>query len=266
MGAEMRRSTAISLFATGLYLGLSGTATTAELPLKAPPIALFGWTGFYGGVNTGYSWGHSGATTEVNPAVGPPYGGASYSDTVPHRGWEASVEGGYCWQQDPRSPYVACLEARYDFPAERSPTTTTVTAITDTTVYANTRIDPILIGPHLGFLTNGNRTMWYGAGGLALGKVGGSSVGTGILGTSTANPASAWAAGWYVGAGVEQMLTNNWGVKVEYDYVRLDTGGVSAPYSGSNTILNYPGFPSTAIVGAHPFDNVVTVGINYHLH
>jgi outer membrane immunogenic protein len=260
----MRQLRHVAAVAVGAILGFSGLASAADIPLKAlPPSApLFLWTGWYGGANVGYSWGSSVATTDINPAVL----AATYSDGVPHRGWEASVEGGYCWQHDPRTPFVACLEARYDFPAERSPTTTTVTALTDTTVTTTTRIDPILIGPHLGFLTGANLTMWYVAGGLAIGQVGGSSVATGLAGTSTANPPTSWATGWFAGAGVEQMLTNNWGMKVEYDYVRLDTGGVSAPYTGSNIILNYPGFPSTAIVGAHPFDNVVTAGINYHFH
>jgi len=84
----------------------------------------------------------------------------------------------------------------------------------------------LLIGPHLGIATGGNRTLWYVAGGLAVGQVGGSSTGTDLAGfSSTATPSTTWETGWFIGAGVEQMLTNNWGVKVEYDYVRLDTGG-----------------------------------------
>ena len=97
---------------------------------------------------------------------------------------------------------------------------TAVVALADPTVVNTTRIDPLLIGPHLGFTTNANRTLWYAAGGLALGQVGGNSVGGTAATVSTANPPSAWATGWFIGAGVEQMLTNNWGVKVEYDYVR----------------------------------------------
>ncbi len=259
----MRRSSITFLMAAGLSLGLSGAASAADMVLKVPPpvVVLFDWTGWYGGVNTGYSWGSSRSTTDINPAVLT----ATYSAAVPHRGWEASVEGGYCWQQSPTTALVACLEVRYDFPREYS-SSTTIGSTSGTTIYSTTHVDPLLIGPHLGFLTNANHTMLYAAGGLAVGEVGGSSTGTGAAGTSTANPGSVWSTGWFAGAGAEQMLTDNWGVKVEYDYVRLDTGGVSALYTGSNTILNYPGFPSTAIVAAHPYDNVVTVGINYHLH
>jgi outer membrane immunogenic protein len=250
----------VPALAVGAFLGLNGTSFAADIPLKAPliPPPLFVWTGFYGGANVGYSWGGSTTTTDVVvvPAV--------YSQGIWHSGWEASVEGGYCYQQSPTTYFVACLEVRYDFPAEHG--STNVFSLSGTTVGTTDHIDPLLIGPHLGFTTNANRTFWYGAGGLAVGQVGGTSVGTGIAGTSTAIPPSAWATGWFIGAGVEQMLNNNWGVKVEYDYVRLDTAGVTGTYTGSNTLLNYPGFPSTATIGTQPFDNVVTVGINYHFH
>jgi outer membrane immunogenic protein len=259
-----------SLFGFAAIASLFATpALAADIPFKAlpPPVPLFVWTGFYGGVNAGYSWGSSLNTTDLNPATG--ITPALYTEGITHRGWEASVEGGFCWQQSPTTAFVACLEVRYDFPRETSPSTTTATIIpgaTQTTVTSTTHIDPLLIGPHLGFLTNANHTMWYAAGGLAIGQVGGSSVGTGLLGTSTASPPSGWATGWFAGAGVEQMLNDNWGLKLEYDYVHFDTNGVAASYTGSNLILNYPGFPSTATLASHPYDNVVSVGINYHIH
>ena len=266
------------LFALAGFCGLLAThALAADIPLKAlpPPVPLFVWTGFYGGANVGYSWGSSVATTYINPTLLADLGATipgTYSTGVYHNGWEASIEGGYCYQpgRDRDTNFVACLEVRYDFPAERSPQTTVATIPTPTTtIYSNTRIDPILIGPHLGFTTNANQTLWYAAGGLAIGQVGGSALGTGLGGTSTANPANTWATGWFLGAGVEQMLSSNWGLKVEYDYVQLNTGGVSAQYSGSNVLLNGVTpylYPATATVGTHPFDNVVTVGINYHFH
>jgi opacity protein-like surface antigen len=273
----MRRWSVVVALTVGPFLGVGGMASAADMPLKAlpPPVPLFVWTGFYGGANVSYSWGSSVATTNLNPTLLADIGATipgSYSDGVYHRGWEASVEGGYCYQpgRDRNSNFVACLEVRYDFPAERSGQTTTATIPTPaTTVTSTTHIDPLLIGPHLGFTTNANSTFWYAAGGLAVGQVGGSSVGTGLGGTSTANPASAWVTGWFAGAGAEQMLNGNWSLKVEYDYVHLDTGGVTAQYTGSNVLLNgitpYL-YPASATVASHPFDNVVTVGINYHFH
>jgi outer membrane immunogenic protein len=261
----MRHLCSVSALALGAFLGAGGIASAADIPLKAlpPPVPLFVWTGGYLGANAGYSWGSSTSTTTI------PDFATSYSDGVHHRGWEASVEGGFCYQpgRDRDSNFVGCFEMRYDFPAERS-APTTVLALADPTVTNTTRIDPLLIGPHLGFTTNANRTLWYGAGGFALGQVGGNSVGGTAATISTANPVSSWATGWFIGAGVEQMFTNNWGVKVEYDYVRLNTGGVSSPYSGNDPILSdirAPATTATATIGGSPFDNVVTVGINYHI-
>jgi len=67
------------------------------------------------------------------------------------------------------------------------------------------------------------------------------------------------------------MLTNNWGLKLEYDYVRFDTNGVTAFYTGTNGVLNpsstfSPATAATATLASRPYDNVVSVGINYHLH
>jgi hypothetical protein len=46
-----------SLFATPVL--------AADIPLKAPPIVLFDWTGFYIGGNAGYSWGNKGSWPEA---------------------------------------------------------------------------------------------------------------------------------------------------------------------------------------------------------
>jgi len=184
----MRYWRCVPALAVGAFLGASGVASAADILFKAlpPPVPLFVWTGFYGGANVGYSWGKSVTTTDV-PVIA-----ATYSEGVSHRGWEASVEGGYCYQQSPTTVFVACLEARYDFPRERSSQTTVATIPTPTTtVTSTTHIDPFLIGPHLGFTTGANRTFWYAAGGLAIGEVGGSATGTGIGGTSAANPPGA---------------------------------------------------------------------------
>jgi outer membrane immunogenic protein len=243
--------------AAGFSLGLSAAASAADMALKAPPpVPLFDWSGWYGGVNTGYSWGSSRATTDSVLLA------ATYTEPVRHQGWEASVEGGYCWQQPATT--VVCIEARYDFLRERSGQTL-FDGIPTTPIYNQTQVDPFLIGPHLGYLTDSNHTMLYVAGGLAVGEVGGNSTITGPGGTSTANPSDKWTAGWFVGAGIEHMIDQHWGVKVEYDYVRFaSSNGACAPYVG-NSYAALTGSGSTSCLGGNASDNVVTVGINYHL-
>ena len=248
------------LIAAGLSFGLSPAAFAADMALKAPPPApLYDWTGWYGGVNTGYSWGRSRATTDSTAL------GATFTQTIGHDGWEASVEGGYCWQNTTTNTtaMVACIEARYDFPREHSgSTTSTQVPLTDLT--NRTNVDPFLIGPHLGFLTDSNHMMVYGAGGLAIGQVGGSSTGVGAGGTSTAIPGNKTAEGWFLGAGIERMIDQHWSLKAEYDYVRFGGNGATGVYTGTEYAL-LTGSGSTASLGGHAYDNVFSFGINYHL-
>jgi opacity protein-like surface antigen len=119
-------------------------------------------------------------------------------------------------------------------------------------------IDPFLVGPHFGYLTDMNRTMWYLAGGLAVGQVGGSAI-TPLSGSGSA---SKWTAGWFAGAGIEHMVDKHWSWKLEYDYVSF------AGSNGANalTVTDPRNFPvgTTIGVGGHAYDNVVTIGLNYH--
>ena len=229
----------------------------ADMPVKGIADPLFNWTGWYGGANVAYSWGRSRVTVTDN-GIG---GGTVFTQSVRHDGWQASVEGGYCWQQ-PSAVTVACFEVRYDFPHEKGRTTITVPS---GNVIPTTEIDPLLIGPHLGLTTDRNRTLWYAAGGLALGPVGGSATVVDPQNPGTplsVDPGTKWKAGWFVGLGLERMIDNHWSWKVEYDYVRI--GG-----SGSGPTATIPpgtrfGATSTVGIGGRAYDNVVTFGINYH--
>jgi len=204
----MRCSGIAFLIAAGLSLGLSAEALAADMLLKAPPPApLFDWTGWYGGVNVGYSWGRS-QSSSSSVALD-----ETDTQSITHQGWEASVEGGFCYQYS-GTVFVGCIEARYDFPREHSGSTTS-TALPLTNLTYQTQTDPFLIGPHLGFLTDSNHMMWYVAGGLAIGEVGGNVTATGVGGTSTANPGNSSATVWCLGGGIERMIDQAWSWKVE---------------------------------------------------
>jgi outer membrane immunogenic protein len=228
-------------------------AIAADMPVKASP--LFDWTGWYVGVNGGYSWGRSRIT--INGGTSLP--GEKFTESGRHDGGEGSGEGGYCWQTRD-GVTVTCIELRYDFPRERGRTPINNIPL-DTSDNPN-HVDPFLIGPHFGFLTDLNHTMWYLAGGLAVGEVGGSSTVMGAGGTSTANPGSKWTAGGYIGVGIEHMIDQHWSWKVEYDYVRFaSSNGACATYTGGNYAVFGGG---SACIGGNAYDNVVSAGINYH--
>ena len=242
----------ILLAGIALIALVAEAAVAAEMPVKAPPI-LFSWTGWYGGVNTGYSWGR------VTQTIATP-GATAYDNTTNIRGGFVSVEGGYCWQGYPSAtPVVGCFEVRYDFPAERGDSSTPTDPSTPTTI--TNKLDPFLIGPKLGFLTDANRMLWYGAGGLVVGK--GFNT-TSVIGDTSTGSASKWRTGWFVGAGIERMINQHWSWKLEYDF----------EYFGSGSGFSYTLSPCTirgGCVGTSPvvtvgkaYDHVITAGINYH--
>jgi outer membrane immunogenic protein len=236
----------------------STSAMAAELPVKAVPL-LFDWTGWYGGANTGYSWGRGRTTVNNSGTVTTPL-----DTSIRHRGWEFSGEGGYCWQRNgglttAAVSTVTCVEVRYDGPRERGHLTTTV--LGDPGTFRTQPPSTIMIGPHLGVLSDANMTMWYLAGGLALGQ---SEIQANIAGF----PASAdkWKTGFFLGAGVERMITHNWSWKLEYDYVRFGGSGVTATFPTGIAGIRNVNFvnPVTVTGNKDAYDNKISVGINYH--
>lgn len=57
----MKRLFSISALATAAALAFAGSATAADMPMKAPPLppppAVYDWSGLYVGYHTGYLWG-----------------------------------------------------------------------------------------------------------------------------------------------------------------------------------------------------------------
>jgi outer membrane immunogenic protein len=240
------------LFIAIAAAALSGApAIAAELPLKAAPL-LFDWTGWYGGGNTGYSWGRSRTTITSGGGATTPF-----DESIRHHGWEFSGEGGYCWQ--PTAKTVDCIEIRYDGPREKGRITGGPGGVVET----QPRVpSTIMIGPHFGFLTDMNHMLWYVSGGLAIGESGAT---TNIAG-STLVTSDKWKAGFYIGAGIERMIDQHWSWKLEYDYVRMGGGGVSATFPIGTFPVIRGGFtdPVTVNSNKNAYDNKISFGINYH--
>ncbi len=193
------------LLATAAAAGLAGTASAADLPLKAPPLASppMSWTGFYAGVNVGGTWTNSDIDVQSSPvfqaapAVAP---GAVAVSNAAAAGGTANLSGGngagfiggaqigYNWQ--PASRFVAGIEADIQGVAGRGgsgPTTTTVVptgltafippAFTPTSINVTTNMSarPSLdylgtVRGRIGYLFT-PALLVYGTGGLAYGGV-----------------------------------------------------------------------------------------------
>jgi outer membrane immunogenic protein len=105
-----------------------------------------------------------------------------------------------------------------------------------------------------------DRVLFYGTGGLPVGKVSYSDF---ILyvspgGATNAAAASQTRTGWTADGGVEWALTSNWSVKAEYLYVDLGT----TSYVSNNSIPAV--FSTVNWTYSHHFTkNIARVGLNY---
>jgi outer membrane immunogenic protein len=255
-------------------LGVVQPAMSADLPVeayKASPliVPVYDWTGFYVGINGGYSWGHSTNTYTIT-------GFAPVESTTHMNGGVFGGQIGYNWQ--PARNFVIGIEADLqgtwqhgtDNPAGTNTTTCSAGIPLCTTTTNTVGVDQKLrwLGTaraRLGFLP-WDHVMFYVTGGAAFGEVewnatttnavtttlGGTPLGT----TSTINSATATSthAGWTVGGGSEWVLSGPWTAKLEYLFVDLGTLG--------NT-FTAGGVVPTVVESSHVRDNIVRIGLNY---
>jgi outer membrane immunogenic protein len=271
----------MSLAATALALmTFSPAASAADLPArtytKAPPIADPGydWTGFYAGLNGGYSLGRANSTVLATPLRVDLNGGlgggqAGYNWQV-NRSWVLGLEGDIQWTGERASTSATLVGPRFPSTALGVPfpgpgpdfnaiTTATANLSYDLQWFATFR-------GRAGFLAD-PQTLLYGTGGLAVGEfkhsaqttsstqvffpgaAGTTPLGAPIVVAGAAASSSDIRVGWTVGAGVERKFSANWSGKLEYLYLDF----------GSKTF--FAGTVNQADVSFH--DHVFRAGINY---
>jgi outer membrane immunogenic protein len=282
------------LLLCGVALGavaIAGSASAADMPLKAPPYPVWSWAGFYTGVNVGYGWASDPATltdttttTSVtsrdatiptpifiaNPTI---TATAAGTGNVDPRGWLGGIQGGYNWQS---SSFVYGLEGDIQISGQRGSATICDTA--GCPVGSGIGTDSLKM-PWFGTLrgrfgfTPSPRWLVYGTGGLAFAEIKDSltegPVGGGAGGLAAS--ADTTRAGFAVGGGVEAAITDRWSFKVEYLYMGFGTVGLTgtgAPVT--TTTFNGPRIETittsttTSTLSTRISDNVVRVGLNYH--
>jgi outer membrane immunogenic protein len=265
-----------------LALGISAPAMAADLPApvyKAPvmaPAPWYDWTGFYVGLNGGYSWGKSATDYTVT-------GFAPFSTSQSMDGWVFGGQAGYNWQFNHN--WIFGVEADLEATGQRGtaalpglaigpicPVSTNIVICTTTTTTGSVEQKLPWLGTaraRLGFLP-ADRWMLYVTGGLAFGEietnaavstttsfssVNGAPIGVPVTTTAAAS-ANTTRAGWTVGGGSEWVISGPWTAKVEYLYV--DLGNVSNNF----TFAGLPGAP-VVTTSSHVTDNIVRVGVNY---
>jgi len=253
-------------------LAMISSVSAADLPYKAPAPApvmapVWNWSGFYIGINGGYSWGRS--SRDLN-FFNPLNGVTIATGTGGGRDLNGGLFGGqvgYNWQA---SNWVFGLEADAQWTGQRGSTTVlcpvagcfptvvpggTVASLEDKLQWFATfrgRVG-VTVTPSV---------LLYATGGGAWGEVQstlglGGFTATGIP-VTVAGTTSTDRFGWTVGAGIEAMFSPNWSAKIEYLY--LDMGSIS----NSVVLPTAAGFPLGANVTSRITDNIIRAGINYH--
>ena len=209
-------------FATLATLALlAGHANAADfaMPMKAPPVLAFSWTGFYIGADAGYAWGKD-TTTEyltasntftgfnptyrINSALGGLYAGYNYQIGAAVLGVESDIE-------------AANIRGGFNDPVVGGAGTT--------------RIDwQGSFRGRLGFAAD--KALFYGTGGLAFGDV--SHTYTNLL-TGVAETTSGLRTGWTAGAGAEFAVMPNLLARVEYRYTDYSSNRY-------DSVTAFPGF------------------------
>jgi len=283
----MRRISLALLAATALSTG------AVESSLAGPAPAAATWTGFYLGGNVGYSWGNDDVTLNGLTISGTSLPGIGSSSFKPS-GAIGGLQAGYNWQFAPN--WLLGFETDFQWTNQKDTLTSTSTfsssscfglgsptcSVTGASGSANliAKIDWLgTVRGRFGYVTG--RTLFYGTGGLAYGRVyhsltgslagtffdssnceGGCAFGANVMGDG-----SAINVGWVLGAGVESFLpnSNNWTWRVEYLYVDLGTINETVPFSGSVTISGLGSTPigGTASYSAHVTDQILRAALSY---
>lgn len=249
------------------------SANAADMPMKAPPapiVAPWNWTGFYAGLNIGYSWGNSDTDAAFfNNTTGALLFAANSDFHL--NGVIGGGQIGYNWQW---SNFVLGVEADIQASGQKGDTTFlcpgTVCNLGLTALPAGSA--PVGVGSF------NQKLDWFGTlraragvtvtptilayvtGGLAYGHVETDGTLTGFTGggvaTSSAFSSDKTKTGWTVGGGIEGRLTGNWTGKVEYLYMDLGTVDTTG-------LLTTNFIPIRAQFSSKITDNIVRVGLNY---
>ncbi len=229
----------------------AGPAFAADLPVrgpvyKSPPPVVYSWTGLYGGVNVGYSWGH-----QSNNWTAPGFFATSESQDM--NGFIGGVQWGYNWQF---ANWVFGTESDIQASGQRG-----------STAYCPFAGCPVntLVAEHklpwfgtsrarIGYLPS-QYLLLYATGGLAYGQVKSDyTLYAGGLGVATSSFKDV-RAGYTVGAGIEGAFGGGWTAKLEYLWV--DLGKATGTTTVAGVVVN--SFDSRVT------DNIVRVGLNYKL-
>jgi outer membrane immunogenic protein len=236
-----------------------GAASAADMPMKAPPMPAFSWTGFYAGVNGGiaamsdpsmsYVDGAINAISPINVTGSSSSSSmfgihAGYNHEFANR-WLVGIEGDWDWTKldSSASPGIICSDL-----FGRRGQCLGASNLTDN-AFLQTQVNWLAsVRGRLGYVWN--QWMLYGTAGVAFADVGytGNIFCTGISptlclggsGQTLRSSASETRVGAVLGAGADFKLTRNWVFGAEYLFYHF---GGNATSTGGYT-FNATGAPA----------------------
>ncbi|WP_296736360.1 outer membrane protein [Mesorhizobium sp.] len=217
------------LVACTILIALPGGAFAADA-LVSPP-TVYDWSGFYGGVQTGYGWGRVKSHDESKST-----GNSDWADTWNSNGVLGGIHLGYNQAYD-----SLVLGAEADIEASG------MSGSVDSRFAGNinTKIDVQgSLRARLGYAMG--PALLYATGGLAV-----AHFKTHYVEGTTTDSSSNTKAGWTLGAGVEYAFAPNWTTRVEYRY------------SDFGKFTDNPATDSGYLYPTHMTTNTVRVGFSY---
>ena len=228
-GDAMKR---ILLAGLGLFvLAATQSAVAADkpLPYKAPPLVdpIFNWTGFYIGLNAGYSWGTVDISASDAVALPPaPYTLPPLATTLHPASFIGGGQAGFNWQM---GNVVWGLEADI---AWRNGKDNFTFAFPNGLDFASFHVEQNWVGtvrPRLGIAAN--NWLFYVTGGLAYGALEHSYMETRptVAGANRTASENVTRAGWTAGGGVQVAFNPQLSLAVEYLYMDFGSSTLSFP-------------------------------------
>ena len=272
------------LVGVALLTVVSGSAMAADMSRPAPapvytkapmmePVAR--WTGAYVGLNAGYAWGDSEAsTTTVLGGLGyffvtsVPAIATAGAQTIKPNGFTGGGQFGYNWQTS--SSTVLGLEADFEYFGLKASTSSSALypccAPIGFTINQSIKTDWLAtFRARFGFLVTPG-TLFYVTGGGAVTNLQGTFAFTDTSSAATeAASFNTTKLGWTVGGGVEWAMWSGWSAKAEYLFVSFPKASVTGVFTGSATTLAQGGINNPFTHSADLDASIVRIGLNYKL-
>ncbi|MGO9700619.1 MAG: outer membrane protein [Xanthobacteraceae bacterium] len=257
------RSVLVTSAATIALSCISSGAIAADMPLKAPPVPAYQWSGCYVGLNAGGGTSGTNFGTTIDPGT---YLAAGDAATVAGSGGggknaDGLLGGGQLGCNFQTGILVVGAEADFDSfrsnPQFNNNTNTLANGNTFAIGQSLTTNYLATVRPRIGI--GADRNLAYLTGGAAFTSISytESYADANVPpGTGTAN-ASRSLVGWTAGAGWEYAFADHWTVKAEYLFA-------SFPTTNATGLITGPGGTSNALHGSTDLViQLVRAGVNF---